>query len=54
MLGWSAEQETEIMTMAIDLELLPAEEFGTRSSKSGGCVAADAYSTHDSHELWCK
>ena len=54
MLGWSAEQETEITTMAIDLELLPTEEFGTRSSKPGGCVAADAYSTHDSHELWCK
>ena len=54
MLEWSAEQETEITTMAIDLELLPTEEFGTRSSEPGGCVAADAYRTHDSHELWCK
>ena len=52
MLKWSAELETEITTMmAIDLEFLPTDEFGTRSSKPGVCVAADAYSTHDYHEF---
>ena len=53
MLEWSAEQETEITTMSIDLELLPTVT-NAMSSKPGGCVAADAYSTHDSHELWGK
>ena len=42
---WIAEQPTEITTTAIDLEFLP------RSAKPAVGVAADAHSTHGSHEL---
>ena len=52
MLEWSAEQATEITTTA-HRSGIPADsdECGTRSSKPGVCAAADAHSTHGSHEL---
>ena len=39
MLGWSADQATEITTTAIDLEFLPTV---TNVRSSMDCVAADA------------
>ena len=52
MLKWTAEQLTEITTTAIDLEVLAdGHERGWRSAKLGVCDAADAHSTHGSHEL---
>ena len=51
MLEWASEQPTEITTTAIDLEFLPTDESGTRSSQSGVCAAAGARSTLGSHEL---
>ena len=47
MLEWAAEQPTEITTTAIDLEFLPTDTNEDR----GVCAAADAHSTHGSHEL---
>ena len=46
MLEWAAEQPKEITMTAIDLEFLP-----TDANKLGVCAAADAHSTHGSHEL---
>ena len=52
MLEWAAEQRTEITTTAIDLEFLAdGHERGQRSAKPGVFAAADAHSTHGSHEL---
>ena len=51
MLEWAAEQPTEITTTAIDLEFLPTDKRGQRRAKPGVCAAADAHSTHGSHEL---
>ena len=52
MLEWSAEQATEITTTAIGLEFLPTVTNVERGvQKLGVCVAADAHSTHGSHEL---
>ena len=54
MLEWSVEQATEVTTTAIDLEFLTTVtnvERAVRSSKTGVCVAADAYSTHGFHKL---
>ena len=52
MLEWAAEQATEITTTAVDLEFLPTRhECGQRSGKPGVRAAADAHSTHGSHEL---
>ena len=52
MLEWSAEKATEIKTTANRSGILAdCDECGTRSSKPGVRVAADAYSIHGSHEL---
>ena len=52
MLEWAAEQATEITTTAVDLEFLPTDTNEDRGvQKPGVCVAADAHSTHGSHEL---
>ena len=52
MLEWAAEQPTEITTTAIDLEFLPTDTNEDRGvQKPGVCAAADAHSTHGSHEL---
>ena len=51
MLEWGAEQATEITTTAIELEFLPTDTNEDRNAKPGVCVAADAHSTHGSHEL---
>ena len=52
MLEWAAEQATEITTTAIDLEFLSTDTNEDRIvQKPGVCVAADAHSTHGSHEL---
>ena len=45
MLEWTAEQPTEITTTAIDLQ------FCQSGARPGVCAAADAHSTHGSHEL---
>ena len=51
MLEWAAEQTTEITTAAIDLEFFADGLYrGQRSAEPGICVAADAHSTHGSHE----
>ena len=42
-LGWAAEQPTEITTTAIDLEFLPTRTR-TEECKTGVCAAADAHS----------
>ena len=49
---WSSEPAAEIATELIDLEF-PAEfdESGARSTKLGVRAAADAHSTHGSHEF---
>ena len=52
MLEWAAEQARKITTTAVDLEFLPTdmnEDRGVQNLEF--CVAADAHSTHDSHEL---
>ena len=52
MLEWAAEQATEITTTAVDLEFLPTDTNGDRrGAKPEVCVAADAHSTHGTHEL---
>ena len=51
MLAWSAAQATEITTTAIDLEFLPNVTNVERGIQNLECVARDAQSTHDSHEL---
>ena len=48
---WTAEQTIQITTTDIDLEFLPSETNVDRSAKPGVRYAADAHSTHDSHEL---
>ena len=51
LLQWSAEQATEITTTtAIDLEFLPPVTNVERGIR-GVCAAADAHSSHGSHEL---
>ena len=52
MLEWAAEQPTESITTAIDLEFLPTdtnEDTGVQNLEF--CAAADAHSTHGCHEL---
>ena len=52
MLEWAAEQPTEVTTTAIDLEFLPTDtnvDRGLQNLKF--CAAADAHSTHGSHEV---
>ena len=51
MLGWAAEQRTEITQEAVDLEFLPAVTNAARwSTKPGVRAAAEAHSTYGAHE----
>ena len=52
MLGWAAEQTTEITTELINREFLLTATNQERGVQNPGvCAAADAYSAHGSHEL---
>ena len=51
MLGWAAEQATEITQEAVDLEFLPTVTNAARwSTKPGVRAAAEAHSTYGAHE----